>query len=66
MLDNDTGILVPPKDKKALKKALHTVLDNIKNYDKETMHQKAVNKYSEEVIGKSFLEIYNQILHPEK
>ncbi len=62
MLDNDTGILVEAKDKKMLKTALHTVLDNLSQYDKQKMHEKARNTYSEEVIGKEFLTVYHEIL----
>jgi glycosyltransferase involved in cell wall biosynthesis len=62
MLDDETGILVEPKNNKMLKKALHTVLDNLSRYDKQKMHEKARNTYSEEVIGKAFLNLYQNIL----
>ena len=66
MLDDETGILVPPKDKNSLKNALNRVLDNINRYNRDKMHQKAVNRYSEEVIGQTFLDIYNEILNRKK
>jgi glycosyltransferase involved in cell wall biosynthesis len=66
MLDKETGILVPPKNKKALKKALHNMLDNLHLYNKHKMHQKAINKYSKDVIGSTFLTIYTEILNEIK
>jgi glycosyltransferase involved in cell wall biosynthesis len=61
---NDTnGVLVKPDDGAALLNALVSMLDNYSKYDRQSLHQFAVDHFSQDVIAKQFHDIYNIALN---
>jgi glycosyltransferase involved in cell wall biosynthesis len=58
----ENGILLEPKDEKALFDALDYMLDNFNNYNKEMLHNYAIDNFSYENVGKKLTEIYSQII----
>lgn len=62
IVNEDVGILVPPKDVKALKEAIEYMLDNYKGYSPEKIAQYASERFSYEVVGKMLDEIYRGTL----
>jgi glycosyltransferase involved in cell wall biosynthesis len=62
IIDQRVGILVPPRDVKALKAAIEYMLDNYKNYSPEKIAQYARERFSYEVVGKMLDEVYREAL----
>jgi len=58
IVNNENGLLIPPRDTDALAKAMETMALTYKNYNKEEMHQEASQKYSYEAVGKQLSGIY--------
>lgn len=58
IVNDDVGILVPPKDVKALKEAIEYMLDNYQNYSSEKIAQYAKERFGYEMVGKMLDEIY--------
>lgn len=56
------GILINKGDTTALILQLDNLLDNYRNYDKNFLSSYAKNKFSYEVVGKQYVELYNKIL----
>lgn len=63
MLDSSNSILINPKDEKALKDALNTMLDHYQEYDAQKIRSDAYPKYSYEMVGKTIVERYKQVLN---
>ena len=63
-LSLDKGIVIAPKDEKALLNACKKVLDNLSNYDAENLHQYAIQNFSYQSVGKRFTDIYNNVTRP--
>ncbi len=61
-LSADKGVLVEPKDEEALYNAINNVLDNLKSYNKNILHNYAVDNFSYESVGKKLSEIYFSII----
>lgn len=61
-LSPDKGILISPKDEKALIEALDYMLSHLHDYSKEQLHAYADEKFSYQSVGKRFTEIYNSII----
>jgi len=57
------GILVKPKDDNSLYEAIDKMLDNYTTYDKNYLHEYAVNNFSYESVGKNFLDIYSETIN---
>ena len=57
-LTPDKGILLAPKDEEALFNACNNMLDNLNKYDKEKLHQYALDKFSYESVGRVLTKIY--------
>ena len=62
----DTGILVPPRDIKALAEAIEYMLDNHTNYSPEKIAQYAREQFSYETVGRRLSQVYHAILAEEK
>lgn len=63
MLDSSNSILINPKDEKALKDALNTMLDHYQEYDAQKIRSDAYPKYSYEMVGKTIVERYKLVLN---
>lgn len=59
-LSADKGILVAPGDEDALLEACNFMLDNLGKYNKETLHQYAVEKFSYKSVGIVLTGIYER------
>jgi len=66
IVNEDIGVLVPPKDVEALIKAIEYMLDNYQNYSTEKIAQYAKKRFSYEAIGKILDEVYKSIHQKEK
>ena len=62
IIDKKIGLLVPPKDPKALSFAILYMLDNYKDYSKEKIASYARKHFSYESVGKQFNWIYSELL----
>jgi len=62
IVNEEVGILVPPKDVKALKEAIEYMLDNYADYSSEGIAQYARETFSYERVGKMLDEIYRGTL----
>ena len=62
-ITQDTGILVPPKDVKALAEAIDYALDHYQENSPEKISQFAKNKFSYVAVGKKLDHIYREVLH---
>jgi glycosyltransferase involved in cell wall biosynthesis len=63
IMNEKTGIMVPPKNKDALADAILYVFDHIRDYSREEIAEYAKRNFSFKVIGKQLDNIYNGILH---
>ena len=61
MVDDESGILVPTRDEKALAEAMDEMLDNLDEYDSEKIRLKG-EQYSFETVGKHFTAVYESVL----
>jgi len=62
-VDKSNGLLINPKDKKALASAIEYMLDNHEKYDTKLIRKEAKNKFSSEVIGERIFGFYINILN---
>ncbi len=58
----DCGILIEPRNREQLLQAILYMLDNSHKYDREKISQYAKSKFSYEVVGKQFYDIYKSII----
>lgn len=65
-INQDVGILVPPKDVNALAEAIEFMLDHYKDYSSEKIADYARERFSYEVVGKKLDEIYHEVVEGEK
>ncbi len=63
IMNKKTGIMIPSKDKEALSAAISYMLDHVQDYSKEQIASYAKRKFSLEVVGKRFDNIYKKLLH---
>ena len=61
MVDEESGILVPTRDEKALAEAMDEMLDNLDKYDSEKIRLQG-EQYSFETVGKHFKAVYESVL----
>ena len=61
MVDEESGILVPTRDEKALAEAMDEMLDNLDKYDSGQIRKKG-EQYSFETVGKHFKAVYESVL----
>ncbi len=60
-INQDVGILVPPKDVNALAEAIEFMLDHYKDYSSEKIASYARERFSYEAVGKKLDEIYHEV-----
>jgi len=58
----EQGIVIEPDNQLELEKAIVNMLDNSEKYDPEKLSEYAQSKFNFEVVGMSFLEIYEKII----
>lgn len=61
MVNEDTGILVPPNDDAALTEAIDYMLDHYQDYDADKIRPYG-EKYSAERVGNKLMKIYEEVL----
>lgn len=61
-VDSSKGILVKTKDETALCGGMNFMIENYSSYSKENMREYAITNFSEQAVGKRFLDIYNEVL----
>ena len=61
MVDDESGILVPTRDEKALAEAMDEILGNLDKYDSGQIRKKG-EQYSFETVGKHFKAVYESVL----
>ena len=61
MVDDESGILVPTRDEKALAEAMDEMLDNLDKYDSEKIRLQG-EQYNFETVGKHFKAVYESVL----
>ena len=62
----DKGVLVAPKDEKALYETCMKMLDNCHTYNKTNLHKYALDNFSYESVGRQLTEIYYQFILSDK
>jgi len=60
-INKERGILVPPKDINALKKAIDYMLDHYQNYSAEKISQYTKNNFSYKIIGRKINNVYKKL-----
>ena len=60
MISSECGILVPPRDDRALTEAMATMLDHCHEYDRDTI-RKAGLQYSYQAVGSQLANIYREV-----
>ncbi len=61
IINEKNGIMVEPGNEEELLKALHTMLDNYSGYDRKLIAEEAAARFSYQVIGKKFADIYDRL-----
>ena len=61
MVDDESGILVPTRDEKALAEAMDEILGNLDKYDSGQIRKKG-EQYSFETVGKHLKTVYESVL----
>ena len=61
IVNEDVGILVPPKDVEALREAIEYMLDNYQSYSPEEIVQYARERFSYEAVGQMLDQVYKSI-----
>jgi glycosyltransferase involved in cell wall biosynthesis len=62
MINQKNGILIPKADEALLVSELDKLLDKLDEYDRKLIREEAVKKYSYNVIGKQFHDIYKKLI----
>ncbi|KAA9331240.1 glycosyltransferase [Adhaeribacter soli] len=62
MIGPEQGILIPPRDEKALLEALQFMCAHHQDFSKAALRQYAVNKFSYQAVGWQFADLYETVL----
>lgn len=62
MINENVGILIPPKNMKALEEAINDMLSDCANYSPEKIAKYAKEKFSYQVVGQQLDAIYSEML----
>lgn len=62
IVNDEVGVLVPPRDAEALAHALDYILDNINSYSSKKLAAYANQRFSYKAIGERLTYLYNQVL----
>jgi glycosyltransferase involved in cell wall biosynthesis len=63
-LSAERGCLVGSEDEQGFANAIDTCLDRLSDFDPAAIRAYAIKHFSYDIIGKQFLEIYNQVIKP--
>jgi len=63
IINEDTGLLVPPKNVDALAKAVDYMLDHYQEYSAEKISQYAKEKFSYEAVGRKLNNLYRHLIN---
>lgn len=66
IVNAENGILVEPNNLSQLTAAMEKMIEQHATYNKTTMHQSAVEKYSYRAIGRQLTTIYHQCIEPKE
>src|SRR5688572_27217093 len=61
MIGKEQGILLPPRDEKALLEALQYMYNHHQDFSKANLRAYAQNRYSYEAVGQQFAEVYETV-----
>jgi glycosyltransferase involved in cell wall biosynthesis len=61
-VNDSCGILIEPRDKDALVKAIDYMLDNFSSYNSLEIRDYAKNKFSSDAVGEAFFRIYQAVI----
>jgi glycosyltransferase involved in cell wall biosynthesis len=64
IIDNETGLLVPPKDPLALAQAVRRLVENQEDYERlrKNVHEVALVKFSTDDVNSQTLKVYGRFL----
>lgn len=62
IVNEERGILIQPKDEKALVEQLNKMLDHVEEYDSEKIRKYAEAHFTPEIVGKQFADFYEDIV----
>ena len=65
-VNSTNGLLVESENIEALKNAFGRMMDQYQQYDQEQIAKDAASKYSEEVIGNQFFDLYRTVLNNKR
>ena len=65
-VNSTNGLLVESENIEALKNAFLKMMDDYHQYDQEKIARDAASKYSEEVIGNQFFDLYRTVLNNKR
>lgn len=66
MINQNNGILVPPKDVNLLSQAIINMIKNLKQYNRKLITEQASQKYGYTAIGKEFDTVYGDLLNAQR
>ena len=61
MINENVGLLIPPKNTKALEKAIEYMLNYYVNYSPEFLIRYVQNRFGYEAVGRTFSEVYRMV-----
>jgi glycosyltransferase involved in cell wall biosynthesis len=66
IINESNGIILHGKDEDAMTSAIDRMLDQCRSYDKEAIMVGVENKFSKKDVGEQIVQVYRNILHPNK
>jgi len=66
IINEKVGVLVPPKDVKALTEAIDHMLDHYQDYSAREIAEYAFDRFSYEAVGRQLNEIYKELIANKK
>lgn len=66
MVSNERGILIDAGNEEQLAIALNSMIENYRNYNPQMLRNFAISNYSPEIVGKRFIQLYNDVLTPKQ
>ncbi|MEA3505403.1 MAG: glycosyltransferase [Bacteroidota bacterium] len=65
-MNADLGVMVKPNDEIAMVKAVEKILDNPRNYNTSAIRNYATENFSNKVVARAFISVYNSVLNKNK
>jgi glycosyltransferase involved in cell wall biosynthesis len=66
IVDDEVGILVPPKNSAKLAEAINYAIDNLKKFQRDKIVKRAKERYSYQAVGKALSNLYREIIGRRK